>query len=281
MGDLIFSVFPTENFVDLGLFQFGREKCAPSHSFGPAKRNHYLFHYVISGTGVLMAEDNNGVTQNYQVKSMEGFLISPNQITTYIADKDVPWDYCWIEFDGLRARGMLEAAGLTVDSPIYHTRHKDLRDDMLNEMLYIIENADLSPFHIIGHLYLFLDYLMRSAVVQTPQSGSKLRDFYIHEALMYIEHNFQNNISIEDIAAACGLNRSYFGKIFRETMGKTPQEFLLSYRMSKAAELMKLTKLSIGDIGNAVSYSNPLHFSRAFKNTYGISPREWRNQNKI
>ena len=53
MSEVIFSVFPSENFIDLGLYQFGWEKCDPSHSFGPAARNHYLFHYCISGTGIL------------------------------------------------------------------------------------------------------------------------------------------------------------------------------------------------------------------------------------
>lgn len=51
--------------------------------------------------------------------------------------------------------------------------------------------------------------------------------------------------------------------------------------MIKAAELLKLTKLSIKDVGNAVGYPNQLHFSRAFKNIYGISPRDWRNQNRL
>ncbi|MGN0677288.1 MAG: helix-turn-helix domain-containing protein [Ruminococcus sp.] len=37
----------------------------------------------------------------------------------------------------------------------------------------------------------------------------------------------------------------------------------------------------MSDIGNAVGYENPLHFSRAFRNIYGIPPREWRNKNKI
>ena len=49
----------------------------------------------------------------------------------------------------------------------------------------------------------------------------------------------------------------------------------------EAAELLKLTSLSIADIGNAVGYPNQLHFSRAFKNTYGTSPRSWRNENKL
>lgn len=281
MNDLLFSVFPNENFVDLGIFQFGRERCKPAHSFGPAKRNHYLFHYVISGAGTLFSDDSKGITQTYHIKSNQGFMIFPNQINTYIADETIPWEYIWIEFDGLRVKGMLELAGINKDSPVYHARFRDMREFMMNEMQYIVSNADSSPFHLIGHLYLFLDYLVRSASGLKITSGSKLRDFYIHEALEYIEHNFQNDISVEKVAEVCGLNRSYFGKIFREAIGKTPQEFILSFRMAKASELLKLTNLSISDIGNAVGYENPLHFSRAFRNIYGIPPREWRNQNKI
>ena len=82
MKELMFSVFPSENFVDLGLYQFGYEQCEPAHSFGPAVRNHFLFHYIISGTGILMANDSHGVTQTYHVKSGQGFMIFPGQINT-------------------------------------------------------------------------------------------------------------------------------------------------------------------------------------------------------
>lgn len=279
MSDLIFSIFPNENFVDLGLYQFGREQCHPAHSFGPASRNHYLFHYVSTGTGTLFADDSKGVTHEYQIKSGQGFMIFPGQITTYIADRELPWEYVWLEFDGLRAKEALEIAGLTQDNPVYRVRSRELRETMKDEMNYIVEHKDASPFHLIGHLYLFIDALTRSVATMKVSKGSKLQDFYIHEALVFIENNFQNDISVEDIASVCGLNRSYFGKIFKNGTGKSPQEFLLNYRMTKAAELLKLTKLSIGDIGNAVGYPNQLHFSRAFKNIYGVSPREWRKEN--
>ena len=97
MKDLLFSVFPNENFIDLSLYQFGWERCKPSHAFGPAARNHYLFHYVISGTGVLNADDAEGVTHTYSIKSGQGFMIFPDQITMYIADKTLTWVYVWIE----------------------------------------------------------------------------------------------------------------------------------------------------------------------------------------
>lgn len=280
MSDLKFSIFPNENFVDLSLYQFGYEKTNPSHSYGPAKRNHYLFHYILSGTGTLYADDTKGNTQTYQIKSGQGFMIFPDQITTYISDQNLPWEYTWIEFDGLRVKEALDIAGLSKDAPVYHAKFKDLREDMVEEMLYLVEHGEASPFHLIGHLYLFFDAMLRSITHENNNKQKRLQDYYIHESLTYIEQNFQNDITVEDIAKVCGLNRSYFGKIFKDSTGKTPQQFLLTYRMIKATELLKLTRLSIGDISNAVGYTNQLHFSRAFKNIYGISPREWRNENQ-
>lgn len=208
-------------------------------------------------------------------------MIFPGQVTTYVASKEVPWEYIWLEFDGLRVKQAIETAGLSPDSPVYHARLKELQEKMVGEMTYIVENKDAPPFHLIGHLYLFLDYLTRSIAPLEVPKQSKLRDFYLKEAISYIELNFQNEITVEDIAAQCGLNRSYFGKIFKDAVGKSPQDFLMNYRMIKATELLRLTKLSIQDIGNAVGYPNALHFSRAFKNVYGVSPRTWRAQNEI
>lgn len=280
MGDLKFSIFPNENFIDLSLYQFGYEKTNPSHSYGPAARNHYLFHYVLSGTGILYADDSKGNTQTYRIKSGQGFMIFPNQITTYVSDKNLPWEYVWVEFDGLRVKEALDITGLSRDNPVYHAKFKDLRENMVEEMLYLTEHGDASPFHLIGHLFLFFDSMLRSITHEQDSSKKRLQDYYIRESLTYIEQNFQNDITVEDIAKICGLNRSYFGKIFKDSTGKTPQQFLLTYRMIKATELLKLTKLSIGDIGNAVGYANQLHFSRAFKNIYEMAPREWRNKNK-
>ena len=264
MSDLLFSIFPNENFIDLGLYQFGWEQCSPSHSFGPASRNHYLFHYVFSGTGTLNADNASGETQTYSVKSGQGFLIFPGQITTYIADQELPWEYAWIEFDGLRVKEALDGTDLSKNQPVFRSRSKETREKMANEMMYIVQHSKESPFHLIGHLYLFFDYLIQSTKSASLVSSSKMSDFYIREAISFIEQNFQNNITIEDIASVCGINRSYFGKIFHESVGKSPQEFLINYRMIKAA----------------VGYENQLHFSRAFKTVYGVSPRTWRDQHK-
>lgn len=269
-NELKFHVFCDERFVDLNLYQFGYEKCQPLHSYGPYARNHYLFHYVISGKGCLHAK------KHYDVTAGHGFIIEPNQITTYFADENDPWEYAWIEFDGLRVRESLQLAGLGSDQPIYTPTNAKDGALLLNEIMYIVHNGTSRPMSIVGHAFIFLDQLIYSSATKMQRTGKRLRDFYMKEALSFIEQNYQNDISIEDIASFCGLNRNYFGKIFRNTMGKTPQEFLLSYRMAKAAQLLKETTLSIAAISSMVSYQNPLHFSRAFKNIYGCSPRQYR-----
>ena len=90
MSKHVFSIFPNENFVDLCMYQFGREQCDPAYSFGPATRSHYLFHYVLSGTGRLMTTDFKGQNHEYQIRSGQGFMIFPKQVTTYIAERWKP-----------------------------------------------------------------------------------------------------------------------------------------------------------------------------------------------
>lgn len=125
---------------------------------------------------------------------------------------------------------------------------------------------------------MFIDCLMRSSASRTTPSSSGMSRYYLEWAFSYIDQNFQNNITVASIADSCKIHRNYLCKIFRDQLGVSPQEFLITYRMNKAVQLLKTTSLSIKDIGNAVGYPNQLHFSRAFKNVYGISPSQWRKE---
>ena len=238
-----FHVFRDERFIDLNLYQFGWERTGPAHSYGPHARNHYLFHYIIAGRGVLLAND-----KEYEVGPGHGFLVVPGQITTYRSDQADPWEYTWLEFDGLRAHESLNLAGISGKEPVYTARSK--RDGQLlqDEMLYIVNHSEASPTHLIAHGYLFLDQLVQSSANRQEGRERRLRDFYIKEALVFIDRNYQRDISIEEIAAVCGLNRSYFGKVFRDAVGESPQAYLLHYRMARAAQLLKETRLPIGEI---------------------------------
>lgn len=262
------------------MYQFGWEQCEPLHAFGPATRNHFLFHYIISGQGTLVSTNSSNMDYTYHLRAGQGFLISPKQRNHYFADEAHPWQYVWLEFDGLKAQEFATLAGLTFDSPVYTSNVPSMQQVVRDELLYISHHGDESSIHLIAHMYLFLDALLKSSNRRKIDVGEKLRDYYVKEAIRFVEGNYLNDISVEDIAAFCNLNRSYFGKIFRETVNTTPQDFLIRYRMTKACEYLETTELSVGEISALVGYPNQLHFSRAFKKVNNISPREWRKQNR-
>lgn len=74
--------------MDLTVINCGEERCTPGHSYGPAVRKGYLFHYIISGSGVFFAGG-----RRHALHAGQGFLIYPGQVTTYTADAEHPWHY--------------------------------------------------------------------------------------------------------------------------------------------------------------------------------------------
>lgn len=279
MPNAVSSTFMGSGFVDLVPYQYGREDCAPGYSFGPARRNHFLFHYVISGKGQLRYTDTSGQKQHVDVHAGEGFMIFPGKINTYQADQSDPWHYIWIEFDGLRMHERLSQVGITEDDPRYAPTAADARDEMMRQMLYIVEHLDESPLNVVGHMYLFFDFLTKSTERPSRQDRhGDLRSFYISEAIEYIERHYQEDMTVGDIAANSGLDRSYLGSLFKASVGTSMQQYLMNYRMSRACELLNLTALAVSEVGVAVGYPNQMRFSRAFKNAKGVSPREWRKR---
>ena len=277
MDQYSFSIFPNENFVDLTIYQYGWERCAPLHSFGPAVRNHYLFHLILSGQGVLRSAGPDGADRQYRLSAGSGFLICPGQINTYWADEQDPWTYAWLEIDGIQAQKRFELAGLDKEHPVYHPRSRPLHQNVAQEINYIVHNADRSALHLLGHLYLFLDALAQASTSRREVRSQTQRGFYVQEAITYIAQNYQSDITVEKIAEACNLNRTYFGRMFKQAIGHTPQEYLTRFRMARAVDLMRSTDYPISQIAQMVGYPNPLHFTKVFKKEFGVPPRTWRN----
>ena len=195
--------------------------------------------------------------------------------------REDPWEYAWIEFSGLRAKEILEGSGLSSASPVYLPRTPQDGERLKNEILHLATHSQESSYHLIGHLFLIMDALVSGSSSRRRTQGGKRAQYYANEAVAFISQNYSRAITVEDMARRCNLDRSYFGKVFRDTLGQSPQEFLIQYRMEKAAELLKITELPVGEISRQVGYPNQLHFSRAFKNFYGISPRTYRQNNKF
>lgn len=88
-SSLIFS----DCFCDITPYDAGEQRCCPLHFYGPAVRNYWLLHYVISGKGVF---EKNG--RRIDIKEKQCFIIKPYETAYYQADEKEPWHYVWMGF---------------------------------------------------------------------------------------------------------------------------------------------------------------------------------------
>ena len=268
-----FHVFQDERFVDLNLYQYGWEQTEPLHSYGPYARNHYLFHYVISGKGLLLANE-----QEYTIEGGHGFLIAPGQVTTYRADEQEPWEYTWIEFDGLRAHEALNLAGISGQNPVYSPASTKAGQLLQEQMLFLVNHSQDSPMRQIGYGFLFLDQLVQSSASHQAQSPRRLRDFYMKEALSFIEQHYSEDIPLEDIAAAFALTPTYFSNLVKEITGDSFSRNLIEVRMKKARAMLQETDFRIYEIARKTGYEDVKYFNRVFKKENGITPMQFREE---
>ncbi len=101
---------------------------------------------------------------------------------------------------------------------------------------------------------------------------------YILKTLKFIEENFKDDITSVEIAANVGISSDYITKQFKKELEITPLEYLRKYRIAKAIELIKTTDMSISDISTACGFNDLSLFSRVFKQTFGLTPRDFKKE---
>lgn len=260
--------------TDLNVYRCGIQDCKPGYSWGPGIRDHFIVHYILSGTGTF---SDGRITKT--LHPGDGFVIFPNCLVTYAADSEDPWTYSWVGFQGLKAESFLYKAGICRESPFFtYTADNRLRD-CLENMISDARSNSSSELMILGHLYIFLSLLIQnsqktSSYVSRPMNQEK----YVKRVVEFISKNYSENISITEIASVIGIDRSYLYVIFKKFMQMSPQEYLINYRIERAVDLMQNFSLTIGDISRSVGYEDPLQFSKIFKKIKGMSPTQFRQQ---
>ncbi len=256
------------------MYNCGMEDCRPEHFYGPAVRDHYLIHVIRSGRGRFQVGD-----RLYPLQAGQAFLICPDVVTFYQADREEPWHYSWLGFNGTQASRYLEAAGLSQADPVF-TADRDgdgFLADCIARMVAAQAMERGRETQVKGLLYLFLSRLIASGRGEDRARNELSKsELYLKQAVEFIRMNYSRKITVGQIAAFVGLDRSYLCFLFKERLRISPQQFLIRFRMEKACALMAEAALSIGDIARSVGYDDPLQFSKSFRKWSGLPPSQFR-----
>lgn len=242
------------------------------HSFGPASKPHYLIHYVLSGKGIFRFHG-----KEYRLEAGYGFLIQPNELAFYQADEKEPWSYLWVGFAGGRAEEYLTAMGLSKRHPVFTCDKSEELYSIIRDMMEHNTFGVANDLRRNGLLGVFLSVIANSAGVVEKDEEDKGNQ-YVKKAVSFIQSNYCNAIKITDVAEYVCINRSYLYTLFQNYLGMSPQQFLSTFRITKARELLDSTNYSIESIALSCGYSDAIVFTKAFRAMKGMSPSRYRKE---
>ena len=119
------------------------------------------------------------------------------------------------------------------------------------------------------------------ALICKKQKRSITRDRYacIRSGIQMLEQGSQ--LSLSEIAEACGVSDCYFRRLFREYSGESPNDFRQRLRIQRAKQLLLSDEqYSVGEIAQELRFADIYHFSKTFKKFVGISPQKYIEQNR-
>lgn len=243
---------------DIVPIRAGYQKCDPGFNFGPVVRDSYTIQYVFSGHGTVYKG-----SAKYPVSPTQCFILRPGEQFRLQADILDPWTYIWIGFRTSLSFPELE--------------EQDVIDGKELENLFLsiancnkLANRPLEP--------LLLSYIWR--LVFSLQQLNTTRDKSYNKHEEYVEracsliHDHYATASVQTIADMLHLNRSYLSRIFRDVTGVSIQAYLTNTRLQAARSLI-LQDYTISQASTIVGYSDIASFSRAFKNYYKVSPKQY------
>lgn len=253
----------------LWVCQCGWEKCEGKHKFGPAVRDHFLMHYVVSGGGTFTNSSGE-----YHLTKGQGFLISPAEVTVYTADEESPWEYYWVGFKGVDAEHILGLCGINAQKPIFVCNETAKFKSMLVKMFDAFKSNKAREYSMLAYLYLIFSELMAQNTGQSPPSSNV--KIYLNSALEYINDNYSYDINVKSLASHIGIDRTYLYRIFTDNINISPEQYLLKTRMTRAANLLQTTEYSVLQVALSTGYKDISHFSNIFKKFFGVCPSKYR-----
>ncbi|WP_199614355.1 helix-turn-helix transcriptional regulator [Paenibacillus alkalitolerans] len=229
-----------------------------------------LFQYTLSGEGRLEA---NGTV--YTVGKDTGFLLYfPGRNRYYFdASSEKPWEFIWIMLQGTDTAvhwdRLLGAFGPVVElkpdaSPIaqWHRLYKDISEGGLRD-----------PYELSVRVYEWLlsweglaEGKHRKSVVPKPYEDAK----------RYIDAEFRRPLTLEEIAAAAGVSKYHFCKMFQRYYGLPPTQYVTKKRIEAAALDLRRTDRPVAHVAAACGFDNGSYFGKVFRRIVGVTPMQYR-----
>lgn len=138
--------------------------------------------------------------------------------------------------------------------------------------LYAQTAAQMLAVHLLRH-YTSAGFFKEPLQGLTQQQMRRVIDF--------VQAHLDQNLSLEALAQQAGFSAYHFARLFRQTTGESPHQFVMRHRIERAQHLLKERDMSLARVALESGFANQSHFTHAFKRHLGLTPRAFRQDRSI
>ena len=248
-----------------GIYSIGYSDDKLVTRFGPAQRNNYIIHYVLSG---------HGYFNNHIVKKGQGFLITPGMSEHYYPDSKTPWAFLWIILnDSVNNNAIFKEYNANPKTNIFEYNNIYQLIQMKD---IIIKNND-NIYNSSELFEMFLHIFNNHNISKNEKKDAE--SMYYHYAVNFINSNIFRKITIDELTNILGISQPYLYKIFIKKCSMSPKNYIDKIKIQKAMELLLETSMPLTEIAHSIGIEDGISLSKFFKKKTGLSPTEFRKNN--
>lgn len=244
----------------------GREHCNPDYAIDRAEYAYHVLEYVAAGSGTVILDG-----KKYDLAPGSVFACEPTTDCSMRSNPQDPLVKYFICLSGQRAPRLLTRAALTTGQVRKIGAHGEIRG-LFEDLIREGRHAGTHTREICELLVELLALKLAATVEEGSAEGGLARENFLRCKAL-IDAQAERLVTLEDIAAAAGLDTSSICRLFRRFQGTSPYQYLLRKKMNLAAEYLVETGGLVKEAALRVGFSDPYHFSRCFKAVHGVPPK--------
>ena len=216
-------------------------------------------------------------------KLIEGkvIFILPSEKHKLVSMTNKEFEYCSFVFDKTIFGNEDNPCRIFFDS-ILINRFLDFPDWLLNRFYQLCSEKEIGTpgYEVMQYAFLFQVF---SHIVSTKQyqlvtiirTQTKQNISAVQVVIEYIQKNYMENLSFDELLQLTNYSKSHFCKIFKDTTGMNLTEYINKYRVERACLELQFTKKNITEIAMQTGFNNIQYFSRIFKEYMDCSPKQY------
>jgi len=257
----------------------GISYCDGTYKMNRQDSGETVLEYVVDGTGHINVDG-----ENYTASAGDVYILRKRTTHTYWSDAKNPWVKIFFNIRGSLAEKILDEYKLGIKGKVV-LRGSGLEADF-RELLTKLSDDTVSQAEKFDMAALdFLKIIIKLSNLDKLQgdlSGELLSvEDEMNRLVEYIAMNPKRIVGNQELADVIFRSKDFVIKRFHTNFGVTPYEYQIQQKIFSASNMLKNTKMSVKEIASSLGYDDQHYFSYMFKKRCGMSPIQYRKQNKI